>query len=115
PADKVLSYYPLFTLNVLPSTIEGLSQSLLEAMAMGVPVIATRAAGNPDLIQHEVNGLMFEHGNISELARQLKRVMSNEGLRQNLIENGRRTALEEFSIDNTISRYETFFQDLIKK
>ncbi|MFA0962557.1 glycosyltransferase family 4 protein [Roseivirga sp. BDSF3-8] len=114
PADKVLSYYPLFRLNVLPSTIEGLSQSLLESMAMGVPVIATRAAGNPDLIRHEENGLMFGHGNIRELSEQIKQVLEDEGLRSKLIENGYRTALEEFSIENTISNYENFFKTLIE-
>ncbi len=58
--EAVLNYYPLFRMNILASTIEGLSQALLEAMAMGVPVIATRVGGNPELIQHEENGLLFQ-------------------------------------------------------
>jgi L-malate glycosyltransferase len=108
-----LHCYPLFNVKVLPSTTEGLSQSLLEAMAMGIPVVATRAAGNIDLIQDGVNGLMFEDGNTDELASKVSLVLSDEDLRKKLIKNGKKTALEEYSIEKTIDRYELFFKELI--
>lgn len=113
PSDRVLEYYRLLDIKILPSTTEGLSQSLLEAMAMGVPVIATNAAGNPDLIQDKVNGLLFEDEDVEELARKITLLAENPELRKTLVEAGRKTALQDFAIDRTISNYESFFHELI--
>ncbi|MDZ7645721.1 MAG: glycosyltransferase [Cytophagales bacterium] len=54
-----LNYYKIFTCTVLCSTIEGLSQGLLESMYLGKPVIATAAAGNLDFIKHNENRFTF--------------------------------------------------------
>ncbi len=113
PPERVLSYYPLLRAKVLPSTMEGLSQSLLEAMALGVPVLATRAAGNPDLITDGENGLLFDDGDTLTLAHQLQRLLEDETLRTQLIAAGKRTALEDFHLDRTLDAYEKYFQELI--
>lgn len=115
PAAEVLNYYPLFSMKVLASTMEGLSQSLLESMALGVPVIATAYAGNLDLIQNDQNGLLFEDGNIGHLARCINSLIDNEPLRQQLIKNGKETALVKFNIENTISNYEEYFSKLVER
>ncbi len=114
PPQDVLHHYPLFQLKVLPSNMEGLSQSLLEAMAMGVPVIATDAAGNPDLVQHEQNGLLFPEGDTATLAQWIQRLLREPALRNRLVEAGQHTALHTFSIENTVRNYEAFFQQLIE-
>ena len=93
--------------------MEGLSQSLLEAMYLGVPVIATRAAGNISLIKDRENGLFFENGDIQGLVKAVKEVMENEKLRKKLIENGQRTAKYDFSITKVIENYEEVFQNII--
>ncbi len=72
PIGETLYHYPLFSVKVLPSLIEGLSQSLLEAMAMGVPVVATRAGGNPNLIRDPENGLLLDDQDIRTLASHIK-------------------------------------------
>ncbi|MGB0525168.1 MAG: glycosyltransferase family 4 protein [Flammeovirgaceae bacterium] len=113
PGDQVLAYFRTFTMSILPSTMEGLSQSLLEAMAMGVPVIATNAAGNPDLVKDQVNGLLFEDEDIEGLARKITLLAENPTLRTQLIDAGKKTALQDFAIERTISNYEAFFQALI--
>lgn len=115
PRDEVLYYHGLFTLEVLPSTMEGLSQSLLEAMALGVPVIATHAAGNPDLIIHGQNGLLFEDDNIQDLVNCIEAVVSNGELVARLRAEGMRTALVDFEISNVITHYERLFMTEIKK
>jgi len=115
PAKDVLSYYPLFTMHVLASTMEGLSQSLLEAMALGVPVIATAYAGNLDLIQDEVNGLLFEDGDIDQLAKNINLLISNTEIRERLTQQGKTTALVKFNIDKTISNYKAYFARLLSK
>lgn len=113
PPEQTLYYYLLFSIKVLPSVIEGLSQSLLEAMALGVPVIATNAAGNPDLIQHQKNGLLFSNDNIIELAGCIQLLRDTPDLREALSKEGRKTALETFSLSRTIDRYEHFFKTFL--
>ncbi|RPH89553.1 MAG: glycosyltransferase family 1 protein [Calditrichaeota bacterium] len=112
---ETLEHYPLFDLKVLPSNMEGLSQALLEAMAMGIPVIATKASGNFDLIRDNQNGLYFEEHNVIQLAQKITLLLENPDLRHRLAECGKRTALEEFSIERTISHYEKEFAEIIKE
>lgn len=114
-ARETLHYYKIFDLNVLPSISEGLSQALLEAMFLGVAVIATDAAGNPDLIQHNENGLLFKDGDIEGLKNAIHSIISDEKLSKRLAENGKKTAHENFSINKTIENYEQFFYDLLEK
>lgn len=111
--EEVLAYYGLFTMNILATTIEGLSQALLEAMAMGVPVIATRIGGNPELIQDGENGLLFDNNDIQTLTEHIKKLIREPELRKQLAERAKKTALVDFSIENTISHHEQFFGELI--
>ncbi len=110
----VLSYYGLFDLKILASTMEGLSQSLLEAMALGIPVIGTAFAGNLDLIEDGENGLFFKDGDIQTLSEQIKKLRNSKELRSKLSKAGKETALEKFSIENTIRNYEEYFYKLIE-
>jgi len=113
PTEVMLNYYGLFDLKVLPSTMEGLSQSLLEAMYLKVPVIATRAAGNIDLINDGENGLFFEDGDIAGLAELIDKVYRHEISTQQMIGNAFKTASVDYSIERTINKYETFFASLL--
>ncbi|MBT34243.1 MAG: hypothetical protein CMO01_31650 [Thalassobius sp.] len=112
---EILHLYKLFDIKVLASTIEGLSQSLLEAMFLKVPVIATDAAGNPDLVQDGENGLLFENANTKQLAEKIEKLFEDDVLREKLITNGYKTASENFSLDNTLTGIENLFASLLKK
>ncbi len=110
---EALHYYGLFTMKILASTIEGLSQSLLEAMALGVPVIATRVGGNPELIQNGQNGLLFDNNDIATLTKHIQQLIEKPEMRKMLAAHGRKTALEDFSIEKTVATYEQFFKNLL--
>ena len=113
---EVLHHYPLFDVNVLPSKIEGLSQSLLEAMALGVPVVATAAAGNPDLIKNGVNGFLYEKGDAPGLAKAVMGVMNmEENQRTELINNAKKTAFDDFGMEKVVLAYEDLFEQLLHK
>jgi len=114
-AKDILNYYKLFDANILASTMEGLSQSLLEAMALERPVIATAYAGNLDLINDGENGLLFEDKDIDKIAESIMKVKHDGALRNKLIKNGKQTALETFNIENTITNYEQYFSGLISE
>lgn len=108
PEEALLSYR-LMDLHVLPSVTEGLSQSLLEAMFLGVPVMATDAGGNPDLIENGKTGLLFPPGRPEALAEGIRRLHADRGLAGRMAGNARRKVLSEFTMERVIDRYEDFF------
>lgn len=114
-ANEALEYYPILDVKVLPSVIEGLSQSLLEAMAFGIPVMATNVGGNPDLIQHNENGLLFEDGDVKTMAEQIIMLKNDIGLYNKLAINGKKTATVDFSIENTVKNYRKYFNRILNK
>jgi glycosyltransferase involved in cell wall biosynthesis len=111
--EAALQYYTLFDVKVLASSMEGLSQSLLEAMSLGIPVIATNASGNPDLVQHDENGLLFESGDTRQLGEQIQEVLMDKELSNRLAKAGQRTVEERFSIQQVVEQYERLFRELI--
>lgn len=111
---EVLYYYKLFDVFVLASTMEGISQAILESMAMGVPVIATNSSGNPDLVKNDKNGFLFENGDIKQLASRIEIILNDQEIKERFILEGRKTVLEDFSIDNTVRNYEEFFESIVK-
>jgi glycosyltransferase involved in cell wall biosynthesis len=111
--DEVLNYYPLLSVNVLASTTEGFGLVLVEAMAMGVPVIGTRAQGIMDVVEEGVNGLLFDNGNIDELTDCLKKILYDSEKRDRCIQGGYETAFNKFSIEKTGENYERLFQSLL--
>jgi glycosyltransferase involved in cell wall biosynthesis len=74
---------------VLASFMEGLPVVLMEAMALGIPVVATRVAGIPELVGDEQSGLLFTPANWDELADKLFRVLTNSDLRDRLGQAGK--------------------------
>jgi len=111
---EVLNYYPLFNVKVLASVQEGLSQAILESMAIGIPVIATDYAGNPELVNEGYNGMLFKDGDVKDLAGKILALKEDRDTRALIIKNGKETAFNEFSIDKTIKKYIAHFESLIK-
>lgn len=69
---------------VLPSRSEALSNSLMEAMACGCCPVASRVGGNPELIEHGQNGLLFQPDAVDELAHSLRELLDDETRRRSL-------------------------------
>jgi glycosyltransferase involved in cell wall biosynthesis len=69
---------------VLPSASEGLPRVVIEAFLRGRPVVATRAGGTPEIVEHEVNGLLVDRGDIAGLAAAIERVLRDRELAQRL-------------------------------
>jgi glycosyltransferase involved in cell wall biosynthesis len=93
--------YDAFVLPTLPG--EGIPRVLLEAMASGLPVIATRVAGIPSLITHERNGLLIEESTAAAVADAVRRVIDDAALRQRLIREGYETA-RAFTLERQAAR-----------
>ena len=98
---------------VLPSLAEGISNTLLEAMATGLPVIATRVGGNVELVRDGENGALFESGDVASLARLLTGYVTDGEARRRHGERSRRLALESFSLEAMIEGYRGAYETLI--
>jgi glycosyltransferase involved in cell wall biosynthesis len=112
PATDVLNFYKIFAVNVLASTSDGFGLALVEAMAMGCPVIGTNFGGIPDVIEDGVSGLLFEDGEVKELARRITEIVSSKERSQALSLAGL-AAVERFSIERTVDGYEKLFESLL--
>ena len=97
---------------VVSSVIEGICNSLLEAMATGLPVMATATGGNPEVAADGDSGLLFPVGDSKKLATHLLTVMSQRDLRQELGQRAISRAAEQFSIDSMVRRYEQLYEGL---
>jgi glycosyltransferase involved in cell wall biosynthesis len=96
---------PGLGLLVLPSEAEGFGLVLIEAMAAGVPVVATDAPGIRDVVRHESNGLLVPVGDPAALASAIERVIDDAGLRQRLIEEGFRVVRARYTWDRVLPQY----------
>jgi glycosyltransferase involved in cell wall biosynthesis len=92
--QALLAEFQSATALVLPSYQETAPMVIQQAMASGLPVIATRVGGIPDLIEHEVSGLLFEAGDIAGLGRLMKRVVDDPALCARLAASARVRAVQ---------------------
>jgi glycosyltransferase involved in cell wall biosynthesis len=96
----------------LPSHVEALPMAVLEALAAGVPVVATRVGGIPFAVQHLRQGLLVAAGDVGELARSLALVLENAARRKAMGRAGRERAILEFSSEVIVPRLEAIWRDL---
>lgn len=97
----------------LSSFVEGLPVVLMEAMASGVPVVAPRITGIPELVEHERSGLLFSAGSAGELEAALDRLLGDAELRERLARQGRAKVEREFDIDRTVEPLVTAFREAL--
>ena len=76
----------------------------MEAQLLGAACVATRVSGIPELIEHEVNGLLVPPGDTGSMAAALERIIADPGLRARLAEAGRRVATTRFSFEDGVER-----------
>lgn len=96
---------------VLPSYCEALPVGLLEAMAAGVPVVASRVGGIPDVITHKVSGLLVEPGEPRTLAQAIVAILTDETLRQRLRVVAHRE-VQRYSMEAVVGELESLYREL---
>jgi 2-deoxystreptamine N-acetyl-D-glucosaminyltransferase/2-deoxystreptamine glucosyltransferase len=102
PRETMPDLYRAADVLVLPSQYEGLSHTLLEACAAGVPCIASDRGGNPEIVEHERSGLLVPYGEPAALRAALERLQADEDLRYALA-CGAKARSAAFDFDRTVA------------
>jgi len=93
----------------LPSNYEGLPVSLQEAMAGGLPVVASNIDGVPELVESGVSGFLIARGDVAALAGSLRRLATDQALRVSMGRAGRGRVEEKFDIRRMVREYEDYY------
>ena len=106
---------PHFDVFVLSSVWEGMSNSLLEAMAAGRPVVATRVGGNPEVVVDGETGLLVPPRDARALADATVRLLRDRELARRFGDAGRRRVESQFTLERMVHRMEDLYDDLLAR
>jgi sugar transferase (PEP-CTERM/EpsH1 system associated) len=112
-ARNVAEWLNAFDVFVLPSVTEGMSNTLLEAMSVGVPPIATRVGGNPEVVEDERCGVLIDPGDFEALGHQLKRMATLPNWREGLGRNSRQRVETCFSLRRMLRAYSDMYSEVL--
>jgi glycosyltransferase involved in cell wall biosynthesis len=107
-------YYEMADLFVLPSLSEGSPNALLEAMAAGLPVVATSVGGVPEIVRPGENGLLVPARNVDGLAEAISRMLADRGLRERLGRSGRDWAVARHSPQRHFESILAIYRELLE-
>lgn len=113
--QDVRKYYPIMDLSVLTSLSEGLSITLLESMSFGIPIVATKVGGNPELVRHGSTGFLVPPREPPDFADAVARLLKDPLLRRAMGERARAMVEASFSLTQVAARYERTYLDLPQK
>ena len=101
----IRKYYEIMDLSVLTSFSEGLSLTLLESMGYGIPIVATRVGGNPEIVKEGVNGYLVQLQDKQALVDRIVELLRNEDLRRTMGNAGRSMVESKFQMRQVANRY----------
>lgn len=102
--ESVGEYYRSFDIFVSPSLSEGMGISVLEAMQFGLPIIATKTGGIPELIKNNINGILVEPGNIKEIAKAIEIFILDHEKANHMGNQARLDTLDNFTIEEMVNK-----------
>jgi glycosyltransferase involved in cell wall biosynthesis len=97
----------------VPSRAESFGLVVLEGMVCGKPVVASAVGGIPEIIENEISGILVEPESPEALCQAIRRVLSDDGLRDALGANGRARVLQRFCFSNTGAAYKSAFSECL--
>jgi len=111
--DHVERLFPPMHVLLMPSEMESFGLGALEGMACGVPPVATRVGGLPELVTDGVDGFLEPVGDIAAQSRRVIELLTNEPLHRKMAEAARRTAVERFASSTIIPQYEKYYEEVV--
>lgn len=113
--DSVQELLPLGDLLLMPSEMESFGLAALEGMACGVPCIATRVGGVPELVEDGVNGLLYAVGDVEGMAAGAAELLKDAPRLERMAVAARKTAQDKFCTTRIIPRYERFYEHVLQQ
>lgn len=113
--DDVYNILPVFDVFTLSSLTEGVSLTLLEAMAMKRPVVATNVGGNPEVVIDRVTGFLVPSKDSEKMADAIIKILQNSELAQKMGAAGRRRVEEKFSLERMVKEYEALYLECLAR
>jgi glycosyltransferase involved in cell wall biosynthesis len=114
-ASDLVEYYRASSVYVAPTLYENLPIRVLEAMACGVPVVASNVCAVPEVIDNGVNGILIQPGHVDELADAICCLLDDPGLRRKMGDNARKTVLEKFDWNVNAVRTVEVYQQILER
>ncbi len=99
---------------LMPSEMESFGLAALEAMACGVPAVATRVGGVPELITDGEDGFLEAPGDVTRLAERATQLVTDSALHARMAEAARKTATSRFCTEKIIPRYEDYYKQVLE-
>ena len=113
PKDNILELLPMFDLGILCSESEGFSNTIIEYLQSGLPVVCSRVGGNPEIVEDGVNGCLYEMGDVPALAACIEKLAGDEALRTKMSEAGIETVKNNYSLEKCIGSHEHLYEELM--
>jgi glycosyltransferase involved in cell wall biosynthesis len=113
--ENIEEIYSFADVTLLSSWSEGLPQGMLQAMAAGVPVVATGVGGVPEVIKNEVTGLLVDAGDDEALSEEIMRIIKNPELALRISENAAALVKQEHSMDLMVDKIENLYLNLLNR
>jgi N-acetyl-alpha-D-glucosaminyl L-malate synthase BshA len=111
--DHVERLFPRMHVLLMPSEMESFGLGALEAMACGVPPVATRVGGLPELVTNGVDGFLEPVGDIMAQSRRVIELLTDPERHRRMAEAARRTAVERFASSTIIPQYEKYYEEVV--
>ena len=111
--SDVESYINIVDIGVLATFTEGISNSILECMAIGKPVVATNGGGTSEIIEDQKTGFLVSTSNPEELAEKILLLLNDSSLRKKMGESGKVRIHDTFSIENMTGKYISEYKKLL--
>lgn len=112
--SNIESFINIMDICVLATFTEGISNSILEYMAMGKPVVATVGGGTHEIVEDEVTGFLVKKSDVEDLASKIETLLNNSELTQQMGTRGKKKIINSFSIDSMVNKYLKFYQLMTK-
>ena len=111
--SDLLDIYASLDLFLMTSLTEGLPNTILEAMAMGVPVVSTAVAGVPEVVEHNTTGYLSPIGDVQGLSRQVIKLLRDRDLIKRFQQTSRERIEKEFSFAHRVKKMEDYYEHFI--
>jgi sugar transferase (PEP-CTERM/EpsH1 system associated) len=111
--QNIQDYLQVFDLFILTSVGEGISNTILEAMATGVPVVATRVGGNPEIVEDSVTGSLVPSGDHALLSEMITKYLNDRSLCESQGQAGRLRCEKLFSLNVMVEKYDRLYSNLM--